>query len=295
MKKLFLMVAMVMVSIVAMAQTNQLVWANGQLLYATPTERVDSLTYDASFEGDTLFFIMPHRLVQTVHDTVFVHDTLYQEKIVYVHDTIYINNCDPEGPEVGTHEYVDLGLPSGLKWATCNVGATTPEEYGDYFAWGETEPKEYYDWSTYKYGTNYDQLTKYCTQSSYGNNGFTDNKTVLDPEDDAAAVNWGGAWRMPTKAEQDELRNNCTWDWTTQNGVNGYKVTGPNGNSIFLPAAGYVLEGTLVDAGSYGYYWSSSLYTGNPLYAYYVYFNSGYVDWYGSDRYNGQSVRPVCK
>jgi hypothetical protein len=118
---------------------------------------------------------------------------------------------------------------------------------------------------------------------------------VLDPEDDAATANWGGAWRMPTKAEQDELRNNCTWTWTTQNGVNGYKVTGPNGNSIFLPAAGYLVGGALNLAGSGGYYWSSSLYTDGPSGAYYVYFSSGGVDWYYGNRYYGFSVRPVCK
>ena len=194
------------------------------------------------------------------------------------------------------HEYVDLGLPSGLKWATCNVGANSPEEYGDYFAWGEVEPKTTYDWSTYKYCVdNYDNLTKYCNNSSYGKDGFTDNKTVLDPEDDAAAVNWGGAWRMPTKAEQDELRNNCTWDWTTQNGVNGYKVTGPNGNSIFLPAAGGMREGNLYDDGSWGYYWSSSLGTDYPDGAYGVFFFSDGVDWGCYYRYYGFTVRPVFK
>ncbi len=294
MKRIFTLIAMVVVSLMAMAQINQLVWANGQLLYATPTDKVDSLTYDASFEGDTLFFIMPHRLVQTVHDTVYVHDTLYEEKIVYVHDTIYINNCEPEEPEI-THEYVDLGLPSGLKWATCNVGANSPEDYGDYFAWGEVELKEYYDWETYKYGTSSYQLTKYCSNSNYGYNGFTDKNTVLDPEDDAATVNWGGAWRMPTKAEQDELRNNCTWDWTTQNGVNGYKVVGPNGNSIFLPAAGYMYFSSLNGAGSYGDYWSSSLCTDFPVDAYFVDFYSDGVDWGSSTREYGRSVRPVCQ
>ena len=194
------------------------------------------------------------------------------------------------------YEWVDLGLPSGLKWATCNVGATTPEEYGDYFAWGEVEPKTTYYWSTYKYCVDdYDNLTKYCTDSSYGKDGFTDSKTVLDLEDDAATANWGGAWRMPTKAEQDELRNNCTWDWTTQNGVNGYKVTGPNGNSIFLPAAGYMYEGTLYNAGSNGYYWSSSLYTDFPKCAYTVYFHSFNVGWNYDGRGYGLSVRPVCQ
>ena len=213
--------------------------------------------------------------------------------ITVTKDAIYTAHFEAEKNLNAGHEYVDLGL--SVKWATCNVGATTPEEYGDYFAWGEVEPKEYYDWSTYKYGTDYDQLTKYCTQSSYGKDGFTDNKTVLDPEDDVATANWGSAWRMPTKAEQDELRNNCTWTWTTQNGVNGYKVIGPNGNSIFLPAAGYMSAGALYDAGSYGYYWSSSLLTGSPNDAYYVYFYSGSVDWdYYYGRSYGQSVRPVC-
>jgi uncharacterized protein (TIGR02145 family) len=122
-----------------------------------------------------------------------------------------------------------------------------------------------------------------------------DNKMVLDPEDDAATVNWGGAWRMPTKAEQQELIDNCTWDWIKQNSVWGCKVTGPNGNSIFLPAAGYMNEGTLYNLGSYGYYWSSSLYSYFPSYAYNVDFNSDDVNWYYLDRYYGQSVRPVCQ
>ena len=198
--------------------------------------------------------------------------------------------------QINNHESVDLGLPSGLKWATCNVGAYVPEGYGYYFAWGEVEPKTTYGWSTYKYCVdNFDDLTKYCNNSDYGKDGFTDNKTVLDPEDDAATANWGSAWRMPTKAEQDELRNNCTWNWTTLNGVKGYKVTGPNGNSIFLPAAGYVVAGTLYYAGSDGYYWSSSLDTDNPSSAYYVSFYSDFVGLYYSGRYCGQSVRPVCQ
>ena len=198
--------------------------------------------------------------------------------------------------EKGNYEYVDLGLPSGLKWATCNVGANSPEEYGDYFAWGEVEPKETYDWSTYKYcNGSLTTLTKYCHNDEYGLNGFIDNKIVLDPEDDAATANWGGPWRMPTKAEQDELRTKCKWDWTTQNGVNGYKVTGPNGNSIFLPAAGYMDEGTRYDAGSVGLYWSSSLYSDDPYLAYDVYFDSDDVDWSLNPRYSGFTVRPVCK
>ena len=193
------------------------------------------------------------------------------------------------------YEWVDLGLPSGLKWATCNVGATTPEEYGDYFAWGEVEPKTTYDWSTYKYcAGSFSTMTKYCTQSSYGKDGFTDNKTELDPEDDAATANWGGAWRMPTAVEQQELIANCIWTWTTQNGVYGRKVTGSNGNSIFLPAAGYMRAGTLNDAGSYGSYWTSSLYADYPYDVYGVSFHSGNVNWLSYNRFIGKSVCPVC-
>ncbi len=188
---------------------------------------------------------------------------------------------------------VDLGL--SVLWATHNVGAEKPEDYGDYFAWGETTPKENYDWTTYKYcaGT-YNTLTKYCTNRGYGNNGFTDNKAELDPEDDAATVNWGGSWRMPTLEEQDELIKNCTWTWTTQNGVNGYKVVGPNGNSIFLPAAGYMGGASLYDVGSYGYYWSNFVNAIDLDNAFSVYLYSSIVYWDNSSRYYGHSVRPVC-
>ena len=194
------------------------------------------------------------------------------------------------------HEWVDLGLPSGLKWATCNVGASQPEEYGDYFAWGEVEPKEYYYWDSYKWcNGDYDTQTKYCNDSYYGYNGFTDNKTTLELSDDAANYNWGGGWRMPTKEEQDELLNNCSWEWTTQNGVNGYTVTGPNGNSIFLPATGFRHGSSLSSAGSVGYYWSSSLYTSYPVYACVLSFYSGNVGRGSNYRYYGRSVRLVCQ
>ena len=189
------------------------------------------------------------------------------------------------------HEYVDLGL--SVKWATCNVGASQHEEYGDYFAWGETRPKSTYNWSTHKWcNGSFSSLTKYCKSISYGT---VDNKKQLELSDDAARANWGGSWRMPTHDEFTELRTKCTWTWTTQNGVKGYKVTSKtNGRSIFLPAAGYRLDSSLDDAGSNGSYWSSSLRTGYPVCARYVYFYSSYVDWGNSRRYYGQSVRPVC-
>ncbi|MBQ4474854.1 MAG: hypothetical protein II935_01545, partial [Bacteroidales bacterium] len=196
---------------------------------------------------------------------------------------------------LNAHEYVDLGLPSGTKWATCNVGANSPEDYGDYFAWGETSTKNTYSWATYSLcNGSQNTLTKYCNNSSYGNNGFTDALTTLEASDDAATANWGSAWRMPTKEEFDELKNNCTVTWTTQNGVNGRLFTGPNGNSIFLPAAGYRGDSSLFNAGSDGDYWSSSLGTDYPRRAWRLRFSSG--DYYvnGYSRYCGLSVRPVC-
>lgn len=205
--------------------------------------------------------------------------------------TVKINLSLPDAVEA-----VDLGLPSGLKWASMNVGATKPEEYGEYFAWGETQPKSNYSWSTYKFELGTDKngpFSKYVNQSNYGT---VDNKTVLDPEDDAAHVNWGGSWRMPTLEECDELINKCTWTWTTQNGVNGRLVTGPNGKSIFLPAAGDRYDTYLYYAGSWGYYWSSSLYTYYyPNYAYDVLFYSDNVFRNNNYRYYGFSVRPVSE
>ena len=190
------------------------------------------------------------------------------------------------------HEWVDLGLPSGTLWATCNVGAESPEDYGDYFAWGETEPKEVYNWSTYKWcNGSKNTLTKYCTRKSYGYNSFVDNKTELDPEDDAAHVNWGENWRMPTKEQQDELRENCTWTWMTQNGVNGCLVTGPNGNTLFLPAAGYRYDGSL--GNDDGNYWSHTLYSSYTYSAFSLYFTSEDVNWHFDSRYYGFTVRAV--
>ena len=205
----------------------------------------------------------------------------------------------PETPATGMengYEWVDLGL--SVKWATCNVGASKPEEYGDYFAWGETQPKDYYDWSTYKWcNGSYDSLTKYNTNSSWGT--VVDNKTTLDLSDDAARANWGGSWRMPTDAELDELREQCTWLATNQNGVCGYKVTskksGYTNKSIFLPAAGYCYDSSLRYAGSWGHYWSSSLYTDDPSWAYSLYIYSYDLYRSSNSRCCGNSVRPVCQ
>ncbi|MBR6128146.1 MAG: Ig-like domain-containing protein [Bacteroidaceae bacterium] len=200
---------------------------------------------------------------------------------------------------INGREYVDLDLPSGTLWATCNVGANSPEEYGDYFAWGETAPKDEYNWSTYKWcNGSYVTMTKYCTHSEYGYNGFTDGKTELDPEDDAATANWGSSWRMPSMNQTQELCNSnyTTSEWTTQNGVNGRKITSKsNGNSIFLPAAGYRHDDEPGYAGSTGLYWSSSLYPRDDYGAYGLLFGSDYWNWdyYNGYRNYGRSVRAV--
>ena len=191
----------------------------------------------------------------------------------------------PIGQENG-YTFVNLGL--SVRWASCNVGATTPEEYGDYFAWGETETKDEYSWATYKYGNNKIHLFKY---------NIYDDKTTLESEDDAATVNWGGEWRMPTDAEWTELREQCTWTWTTQNGVNGYQVSSKtNGNSIFLPAAGYRKSYSgLLDASFSGKYWSASLNDSIPNFAWDLFFDSDSVGRDDDSRNNGRSVRPVCQ
>ena len=193
---------------------------------------------------------------------------------------------------VKEHEYVDLGLPSGTLWATYNVGASCPEEYGDYFAWGEIEPKDTYNWSTYKWcNGSYDTITKYCTGSNFGR---VDNKTELKPVDDAATANWGSGWQMPSLAQLQELYNYTKTTWTTQNGVNGRKMTSySNGNSIFMPAAGYRYDTSLNSAGSNGDYWTRTLYTNYSSSAYNLDFNSGSFNWYHSSRDYGRSVRPV--
>ncbi len=191
------------------------------------------------------------------------------------------NNTGVNGKDVPTgkicgYEYVDLGL--SVKWATCNVGADSPEDYGNYYAWGETCKKHSYD------GDN-------C--STYG---VQLGNISGNPEYDVARYYWGGTWRMPTKAEQQELLNNCTWTWMTQNGIEGYKVTGPKGNSIFLPAADGLYGSSLYRDGSCGYYWSSTPGDYSNDYAFGLGFNSDnqymYSYYY---RFIGLSVRPVTE
>ena len=200
---------------------------------------------------------------------------------------------------VTPYMHVDLGLPSGTLWASYNIGASKPEDYGDYFAWGETTGKADYSWSTYTYSNEASRLTKYCTDKYYGLNGFVDNLTELELSDDAAYVNWGSQWRMPSREQFDELINSeyTTTEWTTLNGVYGLLITSKtNSNSIFLPAAGGRYYGTSSnDAGVKGSYWSRTLYTdeNGPCYAWTLLFYSSktITDYYMRDE--GRSVRPV--
>ena len=196
----------------------------------------------------------------------------------------------------GIYTYVDLGLPSGTKWATYNVGATKPTEYGDYFAWGETKPKEDYSWETYKWCKGWsNSMTKYSTNSFYGTK---DNKTVLDAEDDAATANWGSAWRMPTWKEIKELLDGCYWEWVKDFNGSGYNgrlgTSKKNGATIFLPAAGYRDSGRHL-AGDNGYYWSSSLHESQLSYAYSLSFDNYNIRSSSTVRYYGRSVRAVLR
>lgn len=195
----------------------------------------------------------------------------------------------------GQPTYVDLGLPSGLLWATYNIGANSPEENGDYFAWAETQPKSIYSWDTYQYckGSN-KTLIKYCNNANYGYNGFFDNLTTLEAYDDAATANWGSGWHIPTQAEWQELLNNTTSVWTTQNGVNGRLFVATNGNSLFLPAGGF-FGSSLSNVGTGGNYLSRSLNTnGFPYCTYALFISSGDCYLYNNNfRCQGLSVRAV--
>ena len=193
------------------------------------------------------------------------------------------------------HEYVDLGLPSGTLWAICNVGAETAEELGDYYAWGETQTKGTYSWGFYWFCANdYNQLTKYCSNSNFGYNGFMDNLQSLLLCDDVANSNWGSGWRIPTKTQWEELCQNTTQIWMAKNGINGRLFTAPNGNSLFLPAAGGYNGSDTYGVGYSGNYWSSLLDTDYPDNAWFLIF---FADDYGINSHSrciGRSIRPVC-
>lgn len=191
------------------------------------------------------------------------------------------------------HNYVDLGLPSGTLWATCNVGADTPEGYGNYYAWGETETKEVYNWETYKYCNGaHDQLTRYCPYSEYGYQGMVHDRRVLYDMDDVALAEWGAGWRMPIRSEMEELLFYTTRSWKEQNGVEGLLFEAPNGNSLFFPAAGSIHETDLTLVGKEGCYWSSSL-GSDPDKGGTMYFVKQSLSFGHAYRCFGWTIRPV--
>lgn len=279
----------------------------------------------------TVFIIALPPMTMSAGFTVIATDTQgKQMEIKSVRSQTIARSSLLKMPEVnysGAYGYVDLGLSSGVKWAAFNVGATAPEEYGDYFTWGATEPlyeagyaqeNPQAHWKTgmsdgYCYNNTPYQTanaadyastkwSKYLgtTASSYKDNNANDadaKKAILDTDDDAAHINWGGSWRMPTETEWEELNANCTWTWETRNGINGYKVQskidGYTENSIFLPAAGYREGTSLSELGKYGYYWSGMLSTVFPTHARRFYFSNSNHEYIIHYRSGGLSVRPV--
>lgn len=235
----------------------------------TPTQEGEGVITLPSGNGEKWAVLLPQgAMEQGGVGSAFSADEEYSGTLGAVpeifNNSYYSSGISVVIDKVG-YNYVDLGLPSGTLWAVCNVGADTPEGYGDYFAWGETQPKNYYDWPTYQFcrGAS-NTLIKYCNNSGYGYNSFTDDLTILLPEDDAATTNWGMNWRMPTVGDWQELLKYTTSIWTQQNGVKGrlFTATNGSGNSVFLPAAGYGDCTNLgYNATTVGRYWSNSLNT----------------------------------
>ena len=247
--------------------------------------QADGIKYAASLSDKSIIATLSNLKPATTYYYIAcakVRDRYYYGSVVKSFSTRY-----------AIPEAVDMGL--SVKWGTFNVGASKPEEYGEYYAWGETTTKFTYNWSTYFLCKGSETtMTKYCVSGSHGT---IDNKTTLEKADDVAAQKLGGNWRMPTNAEWTELRNtnNCAWSWSKENSVNGYRVTSKKtGNSIFLPATGFSDGSNLGDVGDAGCYWSSSLYIGFSYRAFAVRFYSDFVGWNDDDRYYGLSVRPVC-
>ena len=221
---------------------------------------------------------------------------LYGSAYYYGEDKCFSTEKDSSGGSLNGHEWVDLGLPSGTLWATCNVGASKPEGFGSYFAWGEIQPKSSYRYETYHHcNGSYNSLTKYCSDPYYGYNGFTDDLTFLLPVDDAATANWGSGWCIPTVIQWLELLDNTSGIKISdyQNGVHGWLLTANNGRSIFLPTAGYIPGEVVSNEYVNGYYWSSVLYTLLPTSSYSIAITG--VGYYESlvDRCGGYTVRPV--
>ena len=280
MKKFFLSLAVFVMALYANAQTNQYFWYNGNLMMGNPIAQIDSVTFGEGEPADTLHILLPRTIIKEVHDTVYIT----------VHDTV----CPNEETFHNGYRYVDLGL--SVMWADANVGAENPEDYGNYYAWGEITEKDNYGFYNYKYG-GYNTMNKYCLDSAHGT---VDGLGTLLPEDDAASVNMGGNWRTPTKEEWQELIDNCTLTLDTINGHRGYRYTASNGKSIFIPRAGNIW-GNRSSFGDIGllHYWTANVKEDSSETAYvvmnYAYGESvretPFINNWG--RHNGFSVRGV--
>ena len=258
MKKVFLTIAVLVMAICANAQTNQYFWYQGHLMMGNPIAQIDSVTFGEGEPMDTLHIMLPRPIIKTVHDTVYIT----------IHDTV----CPNENMYNG-HEYVDLGLPSGLLWATCNVGADVPEQAGNYYAWGETQTKETYTSSNYVYTNN---------QISLGD--------IAATKYDAARANWGGEWRMPSRQECSELLSNCTVKDTIINNVGGKLVIGTNNNHIFIPFSGLAQEDRIDGAEEIASFWTSTASGSSTAYRMWEW---SYISF--SWRWQALPIRPVFK
>lgn len=219
-------------------------------------------------------------VVETTDGNSVTFPTEFIKRVYFRESNISYKTC----PDNNHPHLIDLGLPSGTKWACCNVGASQPEDYGKYYAWGETQQKDKYDWTTYIH----------CDGSP--NTCHDLGSDIAGTQYDAATANWGAPWRMPSNDQCIELINNCTSVWATENGVNGRKFTGSNGGTIFIPVAGFWRDGQLYDAGSYGDYWTSTPLNSSNTAAWGFYFSLDNVStWGNGNRFNGLSVRPVRK
>ena len=218
-------------------------------------------------------------VVETTDGNSVTFPTENIKRIYFLESNVSYNAC----PDGNHPHLIDLGLPSGTKWACCNIGANAPGDYGNYYAWGETQPKEVYNWSNYIH----------CDGSSSTCHDI--GLDIAGTQYDAATANWGAPWRMPSREQCEEFRTNCTYVWTSMDGVEGLRFTGPNGGSIFLPAAGNRWNNELANATVYGLYWSSTRYYAFLDKGYTFAFYSNYASWTDSSVAYGQPVRPVSK
>lgn len=290
MRKLMVLLACLMTFIPwnetnAQQETTISIYCDGQVTDTFVCSEIDSITFDVDYQ--VIWMGDYKRMIP-----ISMIDSMSFKTI----DNTLLSCLDNNHPHM-----IDLGLPSGTKWACCNVGTHAPEEYGGYYAWGEISEKPVYNEVTYLYATGVDNNGDGCFDDWHSDEGTFGlwqhlGANISGTQYDVAYVQWGASWCMPTHDQQLELLNHCRCVWTTENGISGRRFTGPNGGSIFLPAAGCRLDNDLHRIGSGGYYWSATWDSSNPYYARNLYFSSTNIYWdYNLYRDGGRSVRPVVK